>query len=208
MPSVVRCASATEPSRQVIQELALMRPRRTDDCRILAAGDLNRAQRSWARGGARTMRVDVGRYSIDPRDVAGVTRGAGARGLELTVHIFPPKKVRDQSSSIAKSALSASHQTTAGPPRRFARVLTDPSPRIRRVCSAAVNEAAISADPSRSPSTARRSSSPRGATSCAGACPTATSGAGERRAAATPSQGRSPPTPHPSRPRRAGSWCW
>jgi hypothetical protein len=60
------------------------------------------------------MRVDVGRYSIDPRDVAGVTRGAGARGLELTVHIFPPKKVRDQiQSNIAKSALSASHQTSA-----------------------------------------------------------------------------------------------
>ena len=45
------------------------------------------------------MRVDVGRYSVDPRDVAGVTRGAGARGLELTVHIFPPKKVRDQIQS-------------------------------------------------------------------------------------------------------------
>ena len=45
------------------------------------------------------MRIDVGRYSIDPRDVAGVTRGAGARGLELTVHIFPPKKVRDQIQS-------------------------------------------------------------------------------------------------------------
>lgn len=60
------------------------------------------------------MRVDVGRYSIDPRDVAGVTRGAGARGLELTVHIFPPKKVRDHPSPNPRS-----HQTTASPPRRF-----------------------------------------------------------------------------------------
>jgi len=44
--------------------------------------------------GVAAMRVEVGRHSIDPRDVAGVTRGAGARGLELTVHCFPPKKVR------------------------------------------------------------------------------------------------------------------
>ena len=61
------------------------------------------------------MRVDVGRYSIDPRDVAGVTRGAGARGLELTVHIFPPKKVRDQSSSIANPR---SPRPTKQPPVR------------------------------------------------------------------------------------------
>ena len=63
------------------------------------------------------MRIDVGRYSIDPRDVAGVTRGAGARGLEVTVHIFPPKKVRDQSNP-SSSPHPRSPRPTKHPPVR------------------------------------------------------------------------------------------
>ena len=101
-------------------------------------GWTSRAHRSGASGELGRCAVDVAPILIDPRDVAGVTRGAGARGLELTVHIFPPKKVRDQiNPSSRPSALSASHQTSASPPRRFAPRPDRSSPIIRRVCSAA-----------------------------------------------------------------------
>lgn len=37
-------------------------------------------------------RVAVGSDWVDPRDVAGVSRGAGTHALSLTVHTFPPKR--------------------------------------------------------------------------------------------------------------------
>ena len=198
---MVKCASATAQDAADVRVICAP---------VLAAGIF---ESGASTGGARGSSDDADRrrpiLDRPARRRGGHARRGRARSRAHRAHLPAQEGPRSiQSIIVATSALSASHQTSASPPRRFARVLTDPSPFLRRVCSAAVNEAAISADPSRSPSTARRSSSPRGATSCAGACPTATSGAGERRAAATPSQGPSPPTPSPSRPRRAGSWCW
>ena len=37
-------------------------------------------------------RVAVGESWVDPRDVAGITRGVGAKALTLTVHTFPAKR--------------------------------------------------------------------------------------------------------------------